>query len=197
MATSSTPPSTNGTGQKWRQRSRVQTCRLSERPRVERDERDGLHQANADDGEHDEAEHVRQAVVHGVQCTVGSVRRPFDLQRPTRGARWHGISRPSPSSRRSWRGCVSSSATRSSRWRRLAERLAHARRAARCSRQITDPLKDEVRRQGLWAAHLPPDMGGLGFGQVKLGLMHEILGQCAVRARASSATTRPTAATPN
>ena len=45
-------------------------------------------------------------------------------------------------------------------------------------RQITDPLKDEVRRQGLWAAHLPPDMGGQGFGQVKLGLMHEILGQC-------------------
>jgi acyl-CoA dehydrogenase len=45
-------------------------------------------------------------------------------------------------------------------------------------RQITDPLKEEVRRQGLWAAHLPPDMGGQGFGQVKLGLMHEILGQC-------------------
>jgi acyl-CoA dehydrogenase len=44
---------------------------------------------------------------------------------------------------------------------------------------IVAPLKDEVRRQGLWAAHLPPDMGGLGFGQVKLGLMHEILGQCA------------------
>ncbi len=45
-------------------------------------------------------------------------------------------------------------------------------------RRITDPLKEEVKRQGLWAAHLPPDMGGLGFGQVKLGLMHEILGQC-------------------
>jgi acyl-CoA dehydrogenase len=45
-------------------------------------------------------------------------------------------------------------------------------------RKITAPLKDEVKRQGLWAAHLPPDMGGLGFGQVKLGLMHEILGQC-------------------
>ncbi|MEO5902049.1 MAG: acyl-CoA dehydrogenase family protein [Ilumatobacteraceae bacterium] len=42
--------------------------------------------------------------------------------------------------------------------------------------QIMAPLKDEVKRQGLWAAHLPPDMGGLGFGQVKLGLMHEILG---------------------
>ena len=45
-------------------------------------------------------------------------------------------------------------------------------------RRITDPLKEEVRKQELWAAHLPPDMGGLGFGQVKLGLMHEILGQC-------------------
>ncbi|MFV0260215.1 MAG: acyl-CoA dehydrogenase family protein [Acidimicrobiales bacterium] len=42
---------------------------------------------------------------------------------------------------------------------------------------IVDPLKEEVKRQGLWAAHLPPDLGGLGFGQVKLGLMHEILGQ--------------------
>lgn len=42
--------------------------------------------------------------------------------------------------------------------------------------KITAPLKEEVKRQGLWAAHLPPDMGGLGFGQVKLGLMHEILG---------------------
>lgn len=41
-----------------------------------------------------------------------------------------------------------------------------------------EPLKAEVKARGLWAAHLPPDMGGLGFGQVKLGLMHEILGQC-------------------
>jgi acyl-CoA dehydrogenase len=45
--------------------------------------------------------------------------------------------------------------------------------------RITAPMKDEVKRQGLWAAHLPPDMGGGGFGQVALGLMHEILGQCA------------------
>ncbi len=44
--------------------------------------------------------------------------------------------------------------------------------------RVTAPLKEEVKRQGLWAAHLPPDMGGKGFGQVKLGLMHEILGQC-------------------
>ena len=44
-------------------------------------------------------------------------------------------------------------------------------------KRITDPMKEEVKKQGLWAAHLPPEMGGLGFGQVKLGLMHEILGQ--------------------
>ncbi|WP_028938160.1 acyl-CoA dehydrogenase family protein [Pseudonocardia spinosispora] len=44
--------------------------------------------------------------------------------------------------------------------------------------RITAPLKEQVKEQGLWAAHLPPELGGGGFGQVKLGLMHEILGQC-------------------
>jgi acyl-CoA dehydrogenase len=38
------------------------------------------------------------------------------------------------------------------------------------------PLREEVKARGLWAAHLPPELGGQGFGQVKLGLMHEILG---------------------
>jgi acyl-CoA dehydrogenase len=38
------------------------------------------------------------------------------------------------------------------------------------------PLQAEVRARGLWAAHLPPELGGQGFGQVKLGLMHEVLG---------------------
>jgi acyl-CoA dehydrogenase len=46
--------------------------------------------------------------------------------------------------------------------------------------EATRPLKEEVKRQGLWAAHLPPSLGGTGFGQVKLGLMHEILGQSAL-----------------
>jgi acyl-CoA dehydrogenase len=45
--------------------------------------------------------------------------------------------------------------------------------------RATEPLKEEVKARGLWAAHLPPELGGKGFGQVKLGLMHEILGQCA------------------
>ncbi|HEV2475256.1 MAG TPA: acyl-CoA dehydrogenase family protein, partial [Candidatus Dormibacteraeota bacterium] len=38
------------------------------------------------------------------------------------------------------------------------------------------PLQDEVKRQKLWATHLPPELGGQGYGQVKLGLMHEIEG---------------------
>jgi acyl-CoA dehydrogenase len=33
-----------------------------------------------------------------------------------------------------------------------------------------------VREQGLWAAHLGPELGGQGFGQLKLALMNEILG---------------------
>src|SRR3954453_57514 len=43
-------------------------------------------------------------------------------------------------------------------------------------RRAIAPLQDQVRERGLWAAHLPPELGGQGFGQVKLGLMHEILG---------------------
>jgi acyl-CoA dehydrogenase len=38
------------------------------------------------------------------------------------------------------------------------------------------PLQEEVKARGLWAAHLDPELGGQGYGQVKLGLMHEILG---------------------
>ena len=45
--------------------------------------------------------------------------------------------------------------------------------------RATAPLKEEVKARGLWAAHLPPELGGKGFGQVRLALMHEILGQCA------------------
>jgi acyl-CoA dehydrogenase len=45
-------------------------------------------------------------------------------------------------------------------------------------RRVTDPLKQQVKDRGLWAAHLGPELGGQGYGQVKLGLMHEILGMC-------------------
>jgi acyl-CoA dehydrogenase len=42
--------------------------------------------------------------------------------------------------------------------------------------RATAHLKEQVKERGLWAAHLPPELGGRGYGQVKLGLMHEILG---------------------
>ena len=44
-------------------------------------------------------------------------------------------------------------------------------------REAIDPLKEEVRRQGLWATHLGPELGGQGYGQLKLALLNEILGR--------------------
>ena len=44
-------------------------------------------------------------------------------------------------------------------------------------RAIIDPLKQQVREQGLWATHLGPDLGGQGYGQLKLSLLNEILGR--------------------
>jgi acyl-CoA dehydrogenase len=44
------------------------------------------------------------------------------------------------------------------------------------TRPIVEPLKQRVRDQGLWAAHLGPELGGKGYGQVKLALINEILG---------------------
>ncbi|KQW70949.1 acyl-CoA dehydrogenase [Phenylobacterium sp. Root77] len=39
------------------------------------------------------------------------------------------------------------------------------------------PLQEKVKAQGLWACHLGPELGGQGFGQLKLGLMNEKLGR--------------------
>jgi acyl-CoA dehydrogenase len=44
-------------------------------------------------------------------------------------------------------------------------------------RKIVDPLKQQVRDNGLWAPHLGPELGGQGFGAVKLTLINEILGR--------------------
>jgi acyl-CoA dehydrogenase len=45
------------------------------------------------------------------------------------------------------------------------------------SRTILKPLREKVREQGLWACHLGPELGGQGYGQVKLALLNEILGR--------------------
>src|ERR1700733_1169585 len=44
-------------------------------------------------------------------------------------------------------------------------------------RAVVDPLKEQVRRNGLWATHLGPELGGQGHGQLKLCLLNEILGR--------------------
>src|SRR6478736_2664942 len=44
-------------------------------------------------------------------------------------------------------------------------------------RKVVDPLKEEVRRRGLWATHLGPELGGQGHGQLKLALLNEVLGR--------------------
>jgi acyl-CoA dehydrogenase len=46
----------------------------------------------------------------------------------------------------------------------------------RTFRRLAEPLRAEVKRRALWAAHLDPDLGGQGYGQVKLALLHEVLG---------------------
>ena len=43
-------------------------------------------------------------------------------------------------------------------------------------RPIVDPMKQEVRDHDLWGAHLGPELGGKGYGQLKLALLNEILG---------------------
>ena len=43
--------------------------------------------------------------------------------------------------------------------------------------RIVRPLHDRVKERGLWAAHLGPELGGQGYGQLKLALMNEIIGR--------------------
>ncbi|MGY1771516.1 acyl-CoA dehydrogenase family protein [Blastococcus sp. SYSU D00813] len=45
------------------------------------------------------------------------------------------------------------------------------------AKEVVEPLKEQVRAQGLWATHLTPELGGQGFGQLKLALLDEILGR--------------------
>ena len=42
---------------------------------------------------------------------------------------------------------------------------------------LVRPLQRQVQEQELWACHLGPEIGGPGYGQVKLALMNEILGR--------------------
>jgi acyl-CoA dehydrogenase len=44
-------------------------------------------------------------------------------------------------------------------------------------RRLVDPLKQQVKDQGLWATHLSEELGGKGHGQLQLALLNEILGR--------------------
>ncbi|MFE0748911.1 acyl-CoA dehydrogenase family protein [Gordonia sp. NPDC058843] len=41
---------------------------------------------------------------------------------------------------------------------------------------IIRPLQAQVREKGLWACHLGPELGGQGYGQLKLALLNELIG---------------------
>ncbi len=43
--------------------------------------------------------------------------------------------------------------------------------------ELIPPLQEKVRERGLWATHQGAELGGKGHGQVKLGLLNEILGR--------------------
>ena len=43
--------------------------------------------------------------------------------------------------------------------------------------ELIPPLQEKVKDRGLWACHLGPELGGPGYGQVKLALLNEILGR--------------------
>jgi acyl-CoA dehydrogenase len=42
---------------------------------------------------------------------------------------------------------------------------------------VIPKLQEEVKKRDLWACHLGPDLGGKGYGQLKLALMNELLGR--------------------
>ena len=42
---------------------------------------------------------------------------------------------------------------------------------------VVRPLQQQVKDRGLWACHLGPELGGQGYGQVKLALLNELLGR--------------------
>jgi acyl-CoA dehydrogenase len=45
------------------------------------------------------------------------------------------------------------------------------------ARAMVKPLQAKVKERGLWACHLGEELGGQGYGQLKLALMNEILGR--------------------
>src|SRR5262249_62100769 len=49
--------------------------------------------------------------------------------------------------------------------------------------EVLRPLQARVKAEGLWAAHMPAEAGGLGMGNVTLGLVNEQLGRSPIAPR--------------
>jgi acyl-CoA dehydrogenase len=43
--------------------------------------------------------------------------------------------------------------------------------------ELIPPLQEKVKANGLWACHLRPELGGQGYGQLKLALLNEWVGR--------------------
>ncbi len=44
-------------------------------------------------------------------------------------------------------------------------------------RALVEPLQDQIKARGLWAIFLDEELGGPGFGQLKLALLNEVIGR--------------------
>jgi acyl-CoA dehydrogenase len=58
-----------------------------------------------------------------------------------------------------------------------ANKYAHYETDNPLANAVIWPLQERVKQAGLWACHLTPELGGQGYGQLKLALMNEILGR--------------------
>lgn len=56
-------------------------------------------------------------------------------------------------------------------------RIAQAGPKSKAYQKAIRPLQAKVKEQGLWACHLGPELGGQGYGQVRLALINERLGR--------------------
>ena len=43
--------------------------------------------------------------------------------------------------------------------------------------ELIEQWRQEVKDHQLYAAHLPPEQGGVGFGEVNLALLNEVIGR--------------------
>ena len=86
----------------------------------------------------------------------------------------------------------SSCRPRSSRSTSRSARTSSTTGRTRSTRRSSGRSRTQVKERGLWACHLGPDLGGLGYGQLKLGADERDPRPLELRRRWCSAARRPT-----